>query len=116
MRTLAGLQSLRLNHRVYAGWDFKSAPGSTRRVRLWSLTLAGMTDDFKVLLAGKPAEKMPLNQATIDDKSICRPGPIVLESVIFWRYTPLDVAGLAFFRSATSASIFCLIASAVKPI
>ena len=54
-------------------------------------------------------------QTSREAASMDKPGPIVVDSVIFCRYTPLAEAGLAFFRSSSNASRFSLILSPSNP-
>ena len=54
------------------------------------------------------------DHSSIDAWSIVTPGPMVVDRVIFFIYTPLDAAGLAFLRSASTASRLPRIASGSK--
>ena len=52
----------------------------------------------------------------IDEKSIVKPAPIVVDNVIFFIYMPLDEAGLAFFKSPSNADILSIRSSVAKSI
>ena len=52
----------------------------------------------------------------IDEISIGNPGPIVVDSVIFFRNTPLEEDGLALRKSDNNAAIFSMMSSDVKSI
>ena len=72
-----------------------------------------MAYELKITLIGQNGRVF---YTAIDAGSIVKPGPIVVDKVIFLIYTPFDVVGLAFFMSCNSALRFSFKSSAENAI